>query len=120
MLDHTVSRPTEAPPSSHCPMAQCGSMGVCVVPSKKYSPSTTTSLAASPASTSPNSSFTILEMFPLWPAFLASCTCTSVRRAASCGSNTASSTSYSTRISSRARFAVSSSTAPTAATASPM
>jgi hypothetical protein len=120
VLLHTVSRPFGAPPSSHCPIAQCGSIGVWVVPSKKYSPSTTTSARPSPVSTSPNSSFTILEMLPLCPSFFGSWIWTSVRRAASSGSRIASSTSYSTWIRRIASLAVSSSTAATAATASPM
>ncbi len=105
-------------------MAQCGSMGVWVVPSKKYSPSTTTSAPAMRSSTSPKLSRTLLVMLPFRPSrrgsWMKGRSSLPSAASASAGSRQAGSSSYSTRISASARIAVSSSTAATAATPSPM
>ena len=104
-------------------MAQWGSMGAWVVPSKKYSPSTTTSASAMRSSTSPKLSRTCLVTLPLRPArrgsWMKGRSSPPSAASASHGSRKAGSTSYSTRMRASARMAVSSSTAATAATPSP-
>ena len=77
--------------------------------------------SSSPASTSPNASFTVLVMFPFHPGLRGSWMYGPESAAmASWGSRYAGSSSYVTSMRSSAAIAVSSSTAATAATPSPM